>query len=142
LAVIGGLAVIGDSVCKKRWSVSFAFFTSSFSGIWLCICFAIVDILNKPIIRDKAVKPFLWLGMNPLFIYISMTVINTIVAHNIKFNYNDDPDYPLVTYINEAWFNSWIGNEYVSSTIVGFIFLAIQLVIAFLLYRKRIFIKL
>ena len=142
MGALGGLAAIGDAVCKKRWSVSFAFLTSSFSGLWLCICFYIVDILDKRVIREQLAKPFLWLGMNPLFIYIAMTVLNTIVAHNIKFPYKDDPKCPLVTYINEAWFNSWIGNEYVSSTLVGFVFLAIQLVIAWVLYRKGIFIKL
>lgn len=91
LGAVGGLAAIGDAVCKKRWSVSFAFLTSSFSGLWLCICFYIVDILDKRVIREQLVKPFLWLGMNPLFIYISMTMLNTLVDHNIHFPYKDDP---------------------------------------------------
>jgi predicted acyltransferase len=52
LAVIGGLFVIFDPVCKKRWSVSFAFFTSAISGFGLSLCFNVVDILNNPFIKE------------------------------------------------------------------------------------------
>jgi predicted acyltransferase len=83
LAAVGGLAAIGEPVCKKRWSVSFAFITSGLSGAALCLCFVLVDMLDKPIIKEKLIKPFLWLGMNPLFIFVAMIFFDSILMDNI-----------------------------------------------------------
>jgi predicted acyltransferase len=83
LIAVGGLAAIGEPVCKKRWSVSFAFITSGITGAALCLCFVLVDMLDKPFIKEKLIKPFLWLGMNPLFIYIAMTAWDNLLIHNI-----------------------------------------------------------
>ena len=48
-------SAIGDAINKKRWSVSFAFVTSGFSGAVLCLCFALVDIYNKSWIKNYAI---------------------------------------------------------------------------------------
>jgi predicted acyltransferase len=73
----------GDVCCKKRWSVSFAFITSGISGAALCICFMVVDILDKKVVKETLIKPFLWFGMNPLFIYCAMMCFDSLLAHNI-----------------------------------------------------------
>lgn len=78
--------------------------------------------------------------MNPLFVYIGMTMLNTFIAHNIKFTINGEP-YVIITWMNDYMFNSWINNEYVSSTLVGLTILAIWLVVSYILYQKKIFIK-
>ncbi|TNV78240.1 hypothetical protein FGO68_gene5725 [Halteria grandinella] len=79
--------------------------------------------------------------MNPLFVYIGMTVLNTFIAHNVKFTINEKP-YVIIQWMNDYMFNSWIGNEYVSSTLVGLTILGIWFVVAYFLYQKKIFIKL
>lgn len=76
LGALGGLAAIGDVVNKKRWSVSFAFITSSMTGMALCLCFILVDILDKRFIKEYLIRPFLWFGMNPLFIYTGMMLLD------------------------------------------------------------------
>ena len=78
--------------------------------------------------------------MNPLFIYIAMTFYNTFMGENIKFT-SDGVLYKLQEYIDEKFFNSWIGNEYVSSLLVAVLNLSIWVLLAYLLYRKKIFIK-
>jgi predicted acyltransferase len=78
-------SVIGDAVCKKRWSVSFAFLTSGISGAALCLCYVFVDLYNKPWVKEKLIMPFLWLGMNPLFIYILMMSYQELIIYNITF---------------------------------------------------------
>jgi len=77
----------GDEVCKKRWSISFALITSGLSGFALSLCFVVVDILDKPVIKEYVIQPFLWLGMNPLFIFVAMIAFDNLLMNNIKFNY-------------------------------------------------------
>jgi len=84
-AAIGGLLAIFEPVCKKRWSASFAFLTSSYTGFLLCLCFFLVDILDKPLIKEKLALPFLWLGMNPLFIYVMMMFTDNVLMANINY---------------------------------------------------------
>ncbi|TNV71840.1 hypothetical protein FGO68_gene2358 [Halteria grandinella] len=141
LAAIGGLFVIFDPVCKKRWSVSFAFFTSAMSGFALSLCFYVVDILNKPFIKETLCQPFLWLGMNPLFIFVAMIAFDNLLMNNIRFTF-DGHKWNLWGFINEKGFASWMGNEYVASLTVSLLNLALWMLVAFILYRKKIFIKL
>lgn len=92
-AVLIGLGLIayfsGEPVCKKRWSISFAFITSGLSGAALSFCFVVVDMLDKPFIKNYVIQPFLWLGMNPLFIFVAMIAFDNLLMNNIKFTYHD-----------------------------------------------------
>lgn len=137
----GYLITQGDACNKKRWSVSFAFITSGISGAALCLCFALVDIMNKPFIKEKLIKPTLWLGMNPLFIFVAMIAFDNILMNNIKFDYNGKPN-NVWNFIDKQLFDSWIKQPYVSSVIVSFLNLFLWLFVAWLLYIKKIFIKL
>ncbi len=142
LIIIGyETSAIGDVINKKRWSVSFAFVTSGFSGSVLCLCFALVDIYNKPWIKNIAIKPFLWLGMNPLFIYILMMSYQELIIYNIRFQVNGKKT-SLWDFLYDKILGSWITNDYVASTLWGILFLIMYSGIAYLLYRKNIFIKL
>ena len=138
---VGYLITFGDACNKKRWSVSFAFITSGISGAALCLCFIVVDIYNKPLVKEKLVKPALWLGMNPLFIFVAMIAFDNVLMNNIKFKYNGK-DTNVWNYIDNQLFNSWIKQPYVRSLIVSFLNLFLWLAVAYILYIKKIFIKL
>ena len=84
----GYLISQGDACNKKRWSVSFAFITSGISGLALTLCFIFVDILDKKFIKEKLIQPALWLGMNPLFIFVAMIAFDNLLMNNVKFTYN------------------------------------------------------
>ncbi len=79
--------------------------------------------------------------MNPLFIFVAMIFFDNILMANIKFHY-DGHFWSLWGFINEKAFNSWIGNEYVSSLVVSILNLALWLAVAYVLHKKKIFIKL
>ena len=79
---------LGEPICKKRWSISFAFLTSAFSGAALSLCFIFVDILDKRVVKEYIIQPFLWLGMNPLFIFVAMIAFDNLLMNNIKFMYH------------------------------------------------------
>ena len=140
LILAGYLIAQGDACNKKRWSVSFAFLSSGISGAGLCICFVVVDILDKKFIKEKLINPTLWLGMNPLFIYIAMMVFDNLLANNITFTY-DGKEISAWDFIDHQIFNSWIKQPYVSSVIVSFLNLLLFLSVAYVLYIKKIFIK-
>ena len=142
LILIGVAAfLIGDQVCKKRWSISFAFITSGLSGAALRFCFIVVDILDKPFIKNYVIQPFLWLGMNPLFIFVAMIAFDNLLMNNIKFDYQGRT-INVWSFIENQMFNSWIKQPYVSSVIVSLLNLALWLGVACILFKKKIFIKL
>ena len=142
LITLGGLFTILEPVCKKRWSVSFAFYTSALSGLALCLCFFVVDILDKPLIKEKLAKPFLWLGMNPLFIFVAMIAFDNLLMNNIKWTDSTGKAWNLWGFIYSQGFRSWMGDPYLASVTVSILNLALWLFVAWLLYRKNIFIKL
>ena len=107
LITVGYEITFGDACNKKRWSVSFGFITSGISGAALCLCFIFVDILNKPFIKEKLIKPTLWLGMNPLFIFVAMIAFDNILMNNVKFMYNGKEN-NVWNYIDKQLFDSWI----------------------------------
>ncbi len=139
---IGGLMTIFEPVCKKRWSASFAFLTSAYSGFLLCLCFFVVDILNKPFIKEKLALPFLWLGMNPLFIFVAMIFADNLVMNNISYVDPNGKKSSLWGLLYVDLFLSWIGNEYVASLLFSFVNLLLWLLAAYALYKRKIFIKL
>ncbi len=60
---------------KKMFSASFAVLTACVSGLALIVIILIVDILpkyNEPGKRivNVCITPFIWMGRNPLFIYV------------------------------------------------------------------------
>ena len=142
LVTIGGLLTIFEPVNKKRWSASFAFYTSALSGGALCLCFYLVDILNKPFIKEKICLPFLWLGMNPLFIFVAMICFDNLLMNNIKFHDSNGKLWNVWGWINEKLFASWMGDLYLASVTVSILNLALWMLVAYVLYRKKIFIKL
>ena len=141
-AAFGGLLAIFEPVCKKRWSASFAFLTSSYTGFLLCLCFFLVDILDKPLIKEKLALPFFWLGMNPLFIFVAMIFADNIVMNNISYVDSEGHRSSLWGLLYKRLFTSWIPNEYVASALFSFVNLLIWLAAAYSLYRRKIFIKL
>ena len=79
--------------------------------------------------------------MNPLFIYVAMMMFDCLLGDNIKFMYKGD-ETSLWDFIDNVIFDSWIKQPYVSSVIVSFLNLFLWLAVAYVLYIKKIFIKL
>lgn len=107
LLLIGFEVTYGEPINKKRWSVSFAFLTSGITGTFLCLIFMIVDIWNNRIVKDYLSQPLLWLGMNPLFIYIGMMSFQNILIHNIHFTYKGE-ETNVWEFIDAHLLDSWI----------------------------------
>ena len=127
---------------KKIWSISFVFITSAVSGLSLTFITFFVDVLGGKHpkygrIINTVTTPFIWLGRNPLAIFILMDVLAIIM---IKYIIVDE---------KSAWahfyhyvFASWIDNKEVASTIYACFFAILWTAVAALLFKFNIFIRL
>lgn len=127
---------------KKIYSASFAMLTSSSSGLTILLLVIFIDILPKRNYKaEKVVKivsrPFIWLGRNPLFVFIFMDLLAIIM---IKLIIVDDKS--IWSWFYHYVFSSWISNHEVCSVVFACFFLVLWTCAAGLLYRMKIFIRL
>ena len=106
------------------------------------LCYYVIDVRDSRVVRETLIQPFVWLGMNPLFVFVMMVFSENLFLTNIKFTYDGTTGYSLWNFINNVILNSWIHNLWVTSllyAVLGFVFWTF---VAWLLFRKNIFIKL
>ena len=76
---------------KKIYSASFALLTSASSGLTILLLVILIDILPKKneianTITKILSRPFIWLGRNPLFVFIFMDLLAIIMIKLIIVN--------------------------------------------------------
>lgn len=79
----------------------------------------------------------MWLGMNPLFIYMCMMILADFLAHNLSFTKTGD----VFMWIADNFFG-WVKPEGLKEIMNSFMYAIIWILVAWLLYKKKIFIKL
>lgn len=127
---------------KKIWSISFVFVTSAVSGLSLAFITLTVDVLGaqKPgygKIINILTKPFIWLGRNPLAIFILMDLVAIFM---IKYIFIGERSLWAAFY--HYAFATWITNQEVCSTIYAMFFVVLWTIVAGVLFRFNIFVKL
>jgi len=93
---------------KKLYSTSFALLTSCTSGLTIIFFMLLIDILPQ---RNQTLKkvmhvitqPFIWLGRNPLFVFVIMDLVAILL---IKYIIIDDKS--LWSLFYKYVFKSWI----------------------------------
>ena len=73
---------------KKIWSITFVFVTAAASGVALTVITYLCDILpkNRPTysrVCKIITQPFIWLGRNPLAIFVLMMIFEIILSDYI-----------------------------------------------------------
>lgn len=125
---------------KKIWSISFVFITCGIAGIALTLLTLAIDVKGKgDDSYSRFVKlisqPFVYLGRNPLAIYVllmgSQSIIGLIPAgeHNLWDQ--------IYYYGLESWLPAGF-----ASTLYGIIWAVILTLVAWKMYQKNIFIRL
>ena len=140
--VIGGFAEFLMPLNKKLWSTSFVFMTSGISGLSLALLALLVDVLGSSLgLYSKIVrvvtKPFVWLGRNPLIIFVLMDALAILM---IKYIIIDDKS--LWAHFYHTVFASWISNPTVCSTVFACFFALLWIIVAGILFRLKIFVRL
>lgn len=127
---------------KKIWSISFVFLTAAASGLALVIITYLVDVLGLRHPRyakivNKIIQPSIWLGLNPLAIFVFMEALAILLEVYIVID-----DVSAAHHFYNHAFLSWIGNKEVASTIFPVFFLLIWTLVAGLMYKFKVFIRL
>ena len=108
-------------ICKPLWSVSYVFYTAGWAMFVMAFLMYLIDIKGV----TKPFFPFQALGMNPL----AMFVLSGLVAKSLP---------RFLQWDSAAVFGA---NEWMS-LLYAVLFMLFHLLIAVILYRKKIFIKL
>lgn len=127
---------------KKIWSVSYTFLTIGISGISLTLITLLLDIVGKNNSKYQrflgiVTQPLIWMGRNPLAIFVSRDLIDDICNSYIVIN-------GIGSYekIYKHLFASWVHNEQVASSLFSVFWLLVLFLEAFVLFKNDIFVKL
>jgi predicted acyltransferase len=118
-------------VNKNLWSSSFVLVTSGLASLLLGTLCYIVDIRN----HTSGTKPGIIFGANAIAIYFISDVIS-ILFYSIKFGSASLNEHFMMTFTGAGLAPKFV------SMLYAIIFVSINFGIAYILYRKKIFIKL
>ncbi len=107
-------------IIKKLWTSSYVLVAAGYSALFLALFFQVIDVWK---LRRWA-QPFVWIGMNPIAIYLAWEFIPFVdIANRIAGG-------PL------KWHLGDYGEVLVSATVLGFVFL-----FSWFLYRRKLFLR-
>lgn len=138
LTMTGFLLQYGLPINKKLWTPTFVFTTCGLASTLLALLIYIIDIRRK-----TAWTPFFRVfGTNPLFLYLLSTIM-AISLSRIKVTTVDDTKISLHSQI----FNNFLvplcqDNVILASLVFALAMVMVNWAIGYILYRKKVFIKL
>lgn len=142
LFVAGSVAAVAGSVFgwffpvnKNLWTSSYVVLTAGLALLTLAVTLYFVDIRG----RDRWAKPFLIFGTNSIVAYVlSGLIAKTLLK--IRWTGAEGSTVSLNSWLYHHFFASWIP-EYFASLVWASVHVVAILGITWLLYRKKIFIK-
>ena len=144
---LGMIASIWLPIVKKIWTGSYVLYAGGWAILMLGLFAYFIDVKGK----EKAFTPFKALGMNPLFAFVMAGLFSKILGGMIKWKVPavmDDGTMGEKSYSALSWFYQNVccpvfggSNEY-SSLMYAIIYVIVFTLMAYVLYRKKIVIKL
>lgn len=127
---------------KKIYSSSFTLIVIAVSGLVLTFFYALVDLLPVHVPSAKrtveiVTAPLLWLGLNPLAIFVLMDLTAIIMVFYIKID-----DVSIWTQFYRHAFASWIENHQVAATVFAVFFLLLWTAVAGIMHRFKLYVRL
>lgn len=120
---------------KALWTSSYALFTGGLAMQFLALCYWFVDIHQY---RTWA-KPFIVFGVNAIALYVGSGIMAELMGL-IKVTQADGSRISLQAWIYRNLFHSWLP-PYKASLAFAVAFILLWLGLMWLLYRRKIFIK-
>ncbi|MEG1685033.1 MAG: DUF5009 domain-containing protein [Bacteroides sp.] len=134
LTLSGFLLSYGCPINKKIWSPTFVMTTCGLASSFLAILIWIIDIKGY-----KAWSRFFEsFGVNPLFMYV-MGAVLSILLGNIRFDYMGEV-IALKSYLYSVLLQPYLG-DYFGSFAFAILFVCFNWIIGYVLYKKKIYIK-
>ena len=122
-------------VNKNLWTSSYVLVTGGLALIGLALCMYLIEVRRK----TAWSKPFVVLGVNAIAAYTFASLLSTIL-YSITLSVGGGP-----TSLQEVIYRNafgWIGDPYVASASFGIAFVVVTWLFAWVLYRRKWFIKL
>jgi predicted acyltransferase len=120
---------------KSLWTGSFVFFTAGLGLQFLALCYWLIDIKGYKFWTT----PFVIFGVNAIVLFVGTSVMARMLGL-IKLPRPDGTRQPLQSYIYNHAFASWLPPNN-ASLAFAISFILLWLFLMWLLYRKRIIIK-
>jgi predicted acyltransferase len=120
---------------KNLWTSSYSLFMSGLAAICLAVCIWIVDIRGW----KGWARPFQWLGMNAIALFVAATLA-TLLLLWIKVMGDDGKRRSLYRAIYRTVFDHFT-DQRIGSFLFALCFCAVWVGVGWLLYRRRIFLK-
>ncbi len=128
---LGKLWSVWLPINKNLWTGSYVLFTAGFALAVLAFCYWAVDVRGW----RKWAQPFVWYGVNPLAIYFLASWLATAsVQHSIG-------GVQLKEIVYRGFYASLSANPYINSMLYGMSYVLLFGIVAWLMYRKKIFIR-
>jgi predicted acyltransferase len=116
---------------KNLWTSSFVLFTAGFALAVLAFCYWAVDVRGW----KRWTKPFIWYGVNPLATYfVASWLAQVTYKHGIAGK-------SLKDIIYKGVYEQLTPNLYFNSMLYGLSYVLLFWIVAWVLYRKKIFIR-
>lgn len=130
LAILGKIWGLSFPINKNLWTSSFVLFTAGLSLLFLAFCYWMIDLKGW----KTWGKPFMMMGMNPLALY----ALASLVAH-----------LSIQVHVGSMSLKGWIyshfyapiASPYNASMLYGLSYSVAFLILGWILYRQRIFLK-
>ena len=120
---------------KSLWTSSYVVFTAGMAAVSLATIMWLVDVRKY----DWWTKPFVVYGMNPILAFVGSGVMARLIYTLIKVDYNGKK-VALQSAIYQSAFASWLEPKN-ASLAFAIAFVLLWYAIVYVLYRKRIFLK-
>jgi predicted acyltransferase len=123
--VVGAIMNASFPINKLLWSPSYVVFTAGFALQMLAFCYLLIDILDY----RRWSLPFLVLGMNAIAVFFLSSLTGKVLGL-----------FGVLAWIFSTCFASWLP-PYNSALAYAITYVLFWLAIMYILYKKRIFIK-
>lgn len=135
LTFAGLLLEYGCPISKKIWSPTFALTTCGLAASALALLIWIIDIKGY----KRWSRFFEAFGINPLFMYVLGGVLSILLG-NIYVTYGGTA-MTLKGVIYNEWLVPLFGDETFASLIFALLFIGVNWLVGYVLYKKKIYIK-
>ncbi|MDW7681346.1 MAG: heparan-alpha-glucosaminide N-acetyltransferase domain-containing protein, partial [bacterium] len=133
--VAGIIMDIWLPINKNLWTSSYAVFMSGMATVFLAMCYWLIDVKGF----TGWTKPFVVFGSNAIVVYTLSGLIAKATIY-IKWQSADGSSIALKSWLYQNVFQSWAG-DYFGSLLYPILFNLIFLGLMWILYSKKIFIK-
>jgi len=132
---IGSIWAISFPLNKKLWTSSYVLVAAGVSLALLALLFWAIEVHNW---RGKWTWPWLVLGSNAIAAYIISELLGT--ALDVVGGWINGRPFGVTRWVFVHWI-AWIPNGGLASFVYSFLYMAVCFIPVWILYRKKIFLK-